>query len=227
MTRLKPQPESQRITIAAAQTALPFPPTVWGTFPAWSQDQDPRYSSAIGAVELELWAAGAVDLTVAELLGGALEPLAFADVDLTSVDAGANTLTKNAHGLQTGDGPITASNAGGALPGGLAPATPYFVIRDGANTVKLASSRELALAGTAIDLTSAGTGTHTLSAASSFRLHWLSLGLLGHAEDGAIALAAQRGYHKRVELPARVFVLAIAATLSTPEAVSAAAWPLV
>jgi hypothetical protein len=38
----------------------------------------------------------------------------------------------------------------------------YFVIRDGANTLKLATSRANALAGTAIDITAIGSGIHTL-----------------------------------------------------------------
>jgi hypothetical protein len=78
--------------------------------------------------------------------------------------AATDLLTKVSHGLETGDGPINVSNAGGALPAGLAAATDYWVIRIDADTIKLATSLANAYAGTAIDLTTDGTGTQTLAA---------------------------------------------------------------
>lgn len=89
-------------------------------------------------------------------------PLVVADFTFTAA-AATDLLTKVAHGLETGDGPINVSNAGGALPGGLAAATSYWVIRVAADTFKLATSLANAYAGTAIDITSDGTGTQTLS----------------------------------------------------------------
>jgi len=47
------------------------------------------------------------------------------------------------------------------LPGGLATATDYYVIRVSDATIKLATSYANAIAGTAINITDAGTGTHT------------------------------------------------------------------
>ena len=49
------------------------------------------------------------------------------------------------------------------LPGGLATATDYYVIRVSDTTFKLATSYANAIAGTAINITDAGTGTHTVS----------------------------------------------------------------
>jgi len=49
------------------------------------------------------------------------------------------------------------------LPGGLAINTDYFVMRLTATTIQLASSLANAIAGTAINITSAGTGTHTIT----------------------------------------------------------------
>jgi hypothetical protein len=49
------------------------------------------------------------------------------------------------------------------LPAGLALATDYYVIRVTDSTVKLATSYANAVAGTAINITDAGTGTHTMS----------------------------------------------------------------
>lgn len=49
------------------------------------------------------------------------------------------------------------------LPGGLATATDYYVIRVSDSTFKLATSYANAIAGTAINITDAGTGTHTVT----------------------------------------------------------------
>jgi hypothetical protein len=49
------------------------------------------------------------------------------------------------------------------LPAGLAAATNYYLIRLSDTTFELATSYANALAGTQIDITSAGTGTHTVS----------------------------------------------------------------
>lgn len=62
--------------------------------------------------------------------------------------------------LRTGDSAFyttTGTAAGGLTHGGL-----YYIIRVDDTTAKLATTRANALAGTAIDITSAGTGTHTL-----------------------------------------------------------------
>ena len=78
--------------------------------------------------------------------------------------ANANdTLTAVAHGMLTGDGAVRVSNAGGALPGGLAAATDYYVIRIDNDTFYLATTRANAYAGTRIDILDAGTGVHTLA----------------------------------------------------------------
>ena len=54
-------------------------------------------------------------------------------------------------------------SSSGTIVGGLAINTDYYVIIVNANTIKLATTRANALAGTAINLTSQGTGTHTIS----------------------------------------------------------------
>lgn len=96
-------------------------------------------------------------------VSAARNPLVIADDTVESVDTTANTLTLTAHGLVTGDGPVRLTTTG-ALPGGLAIATDYWIIRASADAVQLAASFlgaiEAPLA--PIDLTSAGTGTHTL-----------------------------------------------------------------
>lgn len=70
------------------------------------------------------------------------------------------TLDSGARIPQTGDGVRVASS--GTLPGGLSAATTYYVIARTRGFL-LATSYANAMAGTAIDITSAGSGTHTLT----------------------------------------------------------------
>jgi len=77
-----------------------------------------------------------------------------------TADAGTDVCTASGHRFHNGLR-VRASNSGGGLPGALAAATDYYVIeadRD-AGTFKLSAT----LGGAAIDITSAGTGTHTVT----------------------------------------------------------------
>ena len=94
------------------------------------------------------------------------DALVVADFTFTA-EADDDLCTKAAHGLQTGDGPIRVANSGGGLPTGLAASTDYWVIVASSSTFKLATSLANALAGTAINLTTDGTGTQTLSDVST------------------------------------------------------------
>src|SRR6185436_15834635 len=69
----------------------------------------------------------------------------------------------SAHNFNTGQ-QVTYSNGGGTSVGGLTSGSNYFVIVVDSTTVKLASSQANAVAGTAISLTSVGSGTgHSLT----------------------------------------------------------------
>lgn len=82
----------------------------------------------------------------------------FADADVSVAD---NTVTEASHGYTTGV--KIALTTSGVLPGGLS-ATNYYLIATTANTYKFATSQANALAGTAVDITSAaGGGTHTVT----------------------------------------------------------------
>lgn len=84
----------------------------------------------------------------------------MAVLTISAVDAGTDELTITAHGLSTGDGAAAIYTPdAGMIPGGLAAITDYWVIVVDANTIKLASSSANALANTAIDITSTGSGT--------------------------------------------------------------------
>lgn len=79
-----------------------------------------------------------------------------------AADASTDTLTHtniNLLPLST----VQVSNSGGALPVGLVAATNYFVIRLTDTTCKLATTYANAAAGISIDITDAGTGTHTIN----------------------------------------------------------------
>ena len=86
----------------------------------------------------------------------------LADIVLGTVTPAADTIVATAHGMASGDGPYYISNAGGGLPAPLTADTPYWVIKVDADTIKLATSKALALVPTPIDITTAGTGTQTL-----------------------------------------------------------------
>jgi hypothetical protein len=84
----------------------------------------------------------------------------FVDGDVTT---GTDTIADAGHGFVTGEGPLQLTSSG-TLPAGLALATDYWVIRVDDNSFKFATSRALAIAGTAVDITAAaGGGTHTLN----------------------------------------------------------------
>lgn len=84
---------------------------------------------------------------------------------------GTETFNRVAHGFQTGDGPYQLTNSGGALPGGTATLTNYWIIRDSADAFKLATSLANALAGTNILISDDGTGTHTITPNSALSPH--------------------------------------------------------
>jgi hypothetical protein len=73
-----------------------------------------------------------------------------------TADATTDVLTATAHGLSNGD-LLTVTNSGGGLPGGLSAGVWYYVISAAANTFKLSTSS----GGSAVDITSNGTGTQT------------------------------------------------------------------
>ena len=70
------------------------------------------------------------------------------------------TLT-DVHPLQTGDAVIYT--AGTTTIGNITSGQTYYIIRNSQNTIKLATSYSNAVAGTAINLSSAGTGTQTFT----------------------------------------------------------------
>lgn len=72
-------------------------------------------------------------------------------------------LTATAHGWTEGDGPVRATNAGGALPGVIAVDTDYWLHVVDANTLNIATSRRNLADEVYVTPSTAGTGTHTLT----------------------------------------------------------------
>lgn len=81
-------------------------------------------------------------------LGGGL-------VTVTSVDAGTDTLTSNAHGIADGTPVKVYVPAASTIPAGLSTTDTYYVVSSATNTFKLSDT----LGGSAVDITSAGSGS--------------------------------------------------------------------
>ena len=92
--------------------------------------------------------------------------MAAVDFATTDVDTGTEEITVTAHGFSNTH-KVTFSSTD-TVPGGLVAGTSYWVIRVDANTIKVASTEANAFNGTAINLTSQGTGTHTVTTAEHF-----------------------------------------------------------
>ena len=139
----------------------------------------------------------------------------IADDDVDTTDFANNELDITGHATETGDGPIQTSTSD-TLPTGLALLTNYFVIKKDANTIQLATSRANALAGTAVAFSDVGVGTHTIEdTATTTRLNWTSLGLLGQSDDGAlVVLAADKRFSERVKHSPRFVAYSVTATIS-------------
>lgn len=213
------------IPLAANTETLALPPGSCAVVSSWLDHR-------IGCVpefEVELWAETAVAVTSAVLYGARKHAYAFSDITLTSVTHATNLLTKNGHGLETGDGPIYFQ-AGTTYPTGLSATTQYWFIKIDANTGKLAASLDDALAGTPVDFSSAGSGTLKLLDSETAgdltqRLSWATHdGLLGLAGDGAISLNVGQGYSKRV--PHSPLVVAYALVASVDDPVWASLFPI-
>lgn len=194
----------------SAATTLPFPPVRGAGVDHWNS-----VAGAAPEFDVQIRSAGTVSVTAARVLSGTLAAQVIADDTVDTVDTTDNELDIASHLYLAGDGPVRISSSG-TLPGGLDASTDYWVIYISSGAIALATSRANALAGTKIDLTSAGSGTITIAdTVDTKRLGWDSVGLLGDAEDGAISLATTSpGYRARVNHAPTVVAYAVMATLS-------------
>ena len=100
-------------------------------------------------------------------------------------------------------GGVGLTNSGGALPAGLAGSTDYWLIVLSANTFYFATSKANALAGTRVDITGAGTGTHSMRATMQTLAALVMLGMNRIiVKDGSISgvnVAGERVVFARVD----------------------------
>jgi hypothetical protein len=82
----------------------------------------------------------------------------------SDVDPTTEQITVTSHGFATGEKLLLAAAGAGVLPTGLA-AGAYYAISVDANTLKLATTQENALAGTAVNITADGSGNAVLAKA--------------------------------------------------------------
>ncbi len=207
--RLLPTDSTAYVTLCTAAASLPFPPTA-GAFAVVPAGWSTEGAGVVPQFDLEIYAAGALSLTGAELFGGVLRALVIGDTTITSVDHTVDQFTLAAHGWKTGDGPVFIDWAT-SPPAEISETTGYYIIRTGANTFKIATTRALALAGTALAFSGNGVGAMTLSDSSATqRVHWQSRGLL----DATITLDVDRDYGIRCDHSPDVIAYALTGALS-------------
>jgi hypothetical protein len=90
-------------------------------------------------------------------------------VNITDVGTGVHRLVDAptttrplVNNLASGDGPLRTTNSGGALPGNLVAGTDYWWSASTATAGKFCTSRDNAIAGTSVNISSDGTGVQTL-----------------------------------------------------------------
>jgi hypothetical protein len=148
----------------------------------------------VDAVALKLKSGGVVvDLTAAGVGQQWLRPVvefAARNETVSGVDLAADTIRfTQKHYLETGDDLVYRTQGGTAI-GGLKDFS-YYAIKVDAWTIKLAASKTQARAGQAIDLTSQGTGTHTV--AKSFNQYYEHL-KLQRVSSGTIETNLSAGF---------------------------------
>ncbi|MBA3352276.1 MAG: hypothetical protein H0U23_07615, partial [Blastocatellia bacterium] len=99
--------------------------------------------------------------------GGAEDFSTDAFAETFTANAGTDNATVVGHGLSTGDGPFFLTTTV-TLPGGLALATPYWVVYSGVNTFQFATTYANATddAPIIVNITDIGTGVHTMTRAA-------------------------------------------------------------
>jgi len=141
-----------------------------------------------------------------EVIG--LEPYALGAFNFVSSAVASNAITLPSHGLTTG-WPLMYANQGNTTIVGLENGgTYYFAIIIDANTIKLSASREGAIVGTAIDVSSSFTGTHRFVKCGVLRnvtvlpsqLYIGDSPAAGTTTGAIIAAASSGGYHEGVTI---------------------------
>lgn len=137
-------------------------------------------------------------------VGAGSAPTKTFDFAYTAVDTSTEIITVPTNdSLHTGT-PVVFTTTG-TLPTGLSLATTYYVIRMSATTIKVATSLALALAGTAINITAQGSGTHTATVTYTAR----TLAAVGGEEAHANTIAEMAAHGHGVTDPGHVHAMGI------------------
>lgn len=116
-----------------------------------------------------------------------------------TADSGTEQLLiDNTSSFYTGT-PVTVANSGGELPSPLAPATTYYVINIDSTHIQLATTLANAIAGTAINITTNGTGTNSIFITDST---WVLGQYVG--EENHLQLRGEVGVHSHSALSTSV-----------------------
>lgn len=148
------------IALCVAARSLPNPPTgEGGDVTSWS-----NVHGAIEAFELTVIPAAETEIAAGAMLLAEEQHDTYPEESAAvTVTNGTDTINLAAHGFYTGDGPVRVTATD--VPGGLDVDADYWVIRTGTGTLRLATSRANALAGTQQALSSDGTAV---------ALHWVT-----------------------------------------------------
>lgn len=168
--------------VCSDATDLTAHPTQWGDVTQWNGQQ---FSSATVATrvaipEVEVLICAFADQTLKNveafgrsyvgdcsygLLNNEQDVVLTAETDVaassTDVNTTTNVFTLTAHTFRTGQ--LCRLTTSSVLPASLLVNTDYWIIKVDANKVMLASTLKNALAGTAIDITTTGTGNQTFN----------------------------------------------------------------
>ncbi len=149
------------VAICAAARTLPNPPTGDGAnVEAWTRGD----GWAVEELEVTILAGAEVELADGVMLVAEEVHDTYPEESIAVTCTNATEIINLAsHGFYTGDGPIRLTAA--AIPTGLSETVEYWVIRASANTLQLAETRALALAGTEKTFSTDGTTVF---------LHWVT-----------------------------------------------------
>lgn len=142
------------------QWSLPFKPVSVVVGNVYRADGAPY--TMPGAVSVA-WSFNSGYLSIDNVLGVVPAPRTCGEYgnNAVYVDTAAETLLIPGHGFATGD-KVTFTSTG-TPPTGLTSGSSYFVIKSTADKIKLATTYDYAIAGTAVNLTGVGVGPHLLT----------------------------------------------------------------
>lgn len=89
---------------------------------------------------------------------------AYRNARTFTADATTDVLTSATHGFQNGQAVLVSST--GSLPAGLSAESTYYIVNKNAGDLQLSTT----VGGAAVDITDAGTGTHTIEQVNSFSM---------------------------------------------------------